>query len=164
MKTSQELARSRRRRGAVDEEKFSEPPFMRFDFMMIAGARQAPYQTRVGGECAKNLCVRSAGAAGIRGPSQDFVVRRGDLEYQRLVQPQALQSIALAVAEARSVNLVLQRIVEGLAGQPETALARIWLRGPGISHRTTRCTLPATGESTSEASRATLDSDRHPSP
>jgi transcriptional regulator with GAF, ATPase, and Fis domain len=58
-------------------------------------------------------------------------VRRGDLEYQRLVQPQALQSIALAVAEARSVNLVLQRIVEGLAGQPETALARIWLRGPG---------------------------------
>jgi len=63
-------------------------------------------------------------------------VRRGHLAYQRLVQPQALQSIALAVAEARSVNLVLQRIVEGLAGQPETALARIWLRGPGdlLSH------------------------------
>jgi transcriptional regulator with GAF, ATPase, and Fis domain len=47
------------------------------------------------------------------------------------MQPQALQSIALAVAEARSVSLVLQRIVEGLAGQPGTALARIWLRGPG---------------------------------
>jgi transcriptional regulator with GAF, ATPase, and Fis domain len=47
------------------------------------------------------------------------------------MQPQALQSIALAVAEARSVNLVLQRIVEGLAEQPGTALARIWLRGPG---------------------------------
>jgi transcriptional regulator with GAF, ATPase, and Fis domain len=47
------------------------------------------------------------------------------------MQPQALQSIALAVAEARSVNLVLQRIVEGLAGQPGTALARIWLRAPG---------------------------------
>src|SRR5262245_28476823 len=47
------------------------------------------------------------------------------------MQSQALQSIALAVAEARSVNLVLQRIVEGLAGQPGTALARIWLRGPG---------------------------------
>src|SRR5262250_154558 len=45
--------------------------------------------------------------------------------------PEALQSIALAVAEARSVNLVLQRIVEGLAGQPGIALARIWLRGPG---------------------------------
>ena len=58
-------------------------------------------------------------------------MRGGDLEYQRLVQPEALRSIALAVAEARSVNLVLQRIVEGLAGQPETALARIWLRGPG---------------------------------
>src|SRR5262249_57128491 len=43
----------------------------------------------------------------------------------------ALQSIALGVAEARSVNLVLQGIGEGLAGQPETALARIWLRGPG---------------------------------
>jgi transcriptional regulator with GAF, ATPase, and Fis domain len=47
------------------------------------------------------------------------------------MQPQALQSIALAVAEARSVNLVLQRIVDGLVGQPGTALARIWLRGPG---------------------------------
>ena len=47
------------------------------------------------------------------------------------MQPQALQSIALAVAEARSVSLVLQRIVEGLAGQPAIALARIWLRGPG---------------------------------
>src|SRR5262249_11346320 len=68
--------------------------------------------------------------AGIRGLSQDLVVRRGDLEYQRRMQPQALQSIALAVAEARSVTLVLQRIVEGLAGQPGTALARIWLRGP----------------------------------
>src|SRR5262245_18720553 len=67
----------------------------------------------------------------ICGVPQDFVVQRDDLEYQSLVQPQALQSIALAVAEARSVNLVLQRIVEGLAGQPETALARIWLRGPG---------------------------------
>ena len=47
------------------------------------------------------------------------------------MQPLALQSIALAVAEARSVSLVLQRIVEGLAAQPGIALARIWLRGPG---------------------------------
>src|SRR5262245_31424281 len=47
------------------------------------------------------------------------------------MQPQALQSIALAVAEARSVNLVLQRIVEGLAGELGIALARIWLREPG---------------------------------
>src|SRR5262249_39807880 len=100
------------------------------DFMMIVGARQAPYQTRVGGKCGKKFMLSSGGASGIRDPSQDLVVRRGDLEYQRRMQPQALQSIALAVAEARSVNLVLQRIVEGLAGQPGTALARIWLRGP----------------------------------
>ncbi len=40
-------------------------------------------------------------------------------------------SIALAVAEARSVDLVLQRIVDGLAGQPGIALARIWLIAPG---------------------------------
>jgi transcriptional regulator with GAF, ATPase, and Fis domain len=47
------------------------------------------------------------------------------------VEPRALQSIALAVAEARSVDLVLQRIVDGLAGQPGIALARIWLIAPG---------------------------------
>ena len=28
---------------------------MPVDFMMIAGARQAPYQTRVGGKCAKKF-------------------------------------------------------------------------------------------------------------
>jgi len=58
-------------------------------------------------------------------------VRRGDREYQRLVEPRALQSIALAVTEARSVQLVLERIVEGLTGQPGIALARIWLIAPG---------------------------------
>ncbi len=47
------------------------------------------------------------------------------------VEPQGLQAIALAVAEARSVDLVLQRIVDGLAGQPGIALARIWLIAPG---------------------------------
>jgi len=47
------------------------------------------------------------------------------------VEPRALQSIALAVAEARSVDLVLQRIVAGLAGEPGIALARIWLIAPG---------------------------------
>jgi GAF domain-containing protein len=52
-------------------------------------------------------------------------------DRRRTMQPQVLQSIALAVAEARSVHLVLQRIVEGLGGHPGTALARIWLRGPG---------------------------------
>src|SRR5262245_37285353 len=101
------------------------------DFMMIARARQAPCQTRVRGNERERSWFRSGRATGIRGMSQDPVVRRGDLEYQCLVQPQALQSIALAVAEARSVNLVLERIVEGLAEQPGTALARIWLIGPG---------------------------------
>ena len=47
------------------------------------------------------------------------------------MEPRALQSIALAVAEARSVDLVLQRIVDGLAGEPGIALARIWLIAPG---------------------------------
>src|SRR5262252_8867326 len=100
------------------------------ELMMIAGGKR---RTRLesAGSARESSCVHSGRTAGIRDPSQDLVVRRGDLEYQRRMQPQALQSIALAVAEARSVNLVLQRIVEGLAGQPETALARIWLRGPG---------------------------------
>ena len=47
------------------------------------------------------------------------------------MEPRQLQAIALAVAEARSVDLVLQRIVEGLASHPDIALARIWLIGPG---------------------------------
>jgi transcriptional regulator with GAF, ATPase, and Fis domain len=44
---------------------------------------------------------------------------------------QMLQAVALAVAEARSVETVLSRIVQGLLGQPGLALARIWLIGPG---------------------------------
>lgn len=47
------------------------------------------------------------------------------------MEPRALQSIALAVAEAQSPSLVLQRIVDGLGGQPDVALARIWLIAPG---------------------------------
>src|SRR5262245_24051285 len=47
------------------------------------------------------------------------------------MRPQALQSIALAVAEARSVDLLLQRIVDGLLAEPDIALARIWLIAPG---------------------------------
>ena len=47
------------------------------------------------------------------------------------VGPRELQPIALAIAEARTVDLVLQRIVDGLAGRPGIALARIWLIGPG---------------------------------
>jgi transcriptional regulator with GAF, ATPase, and Fis domain len=44
---------------------------------------------------------------------------------------EALQSIALAVAQVRSVDLVLARIVHGLAAQPDVALARLWLLAPG---------------------------------
>ena len=47
------------------------------------------------------------------------------------MEPLALQSIALAVTEARSVQLVLERIVVGVAGHPGIALARIWLIAPG---------------------------------
>ncbi|MBZ4420591.1 sigma 54-interacting transcriptional regulator [Myxococcus sp. RHSTA-1-4] len=44
---------------------------------------------------------------------------------------EALQSVALAVAQVRSVDLVLARIVHGLAAQPDVALARLWLIAPG---------------------------------
>jgi len=47
------------------------------------------------------------------------------------MNPQALQSVALAVAEARSVETVLSRIVLGLLAQEGVALARIWLIAPG---------------------------------
>lgn len=43
----------------------------------------------------------------------------------------ALQSIALSVAQERSVEVVLRRIVEGLASQPGVAVARVWLVAPG---------------------------------
>ncbi len=47
------------------------------------------------------------------------------------MNPQALQSVALAVAEARSVEPVLSRIVLGLLAQEGVALTRIWLIAPG---------------------------------
>ncbi|HEU4405461.1 MAG TPA: sigma 54-interacting transcriptional regulator [Polyangiaceae bacterium] len=43
----------------------------------------------------------------------------------------ALQGTALAVAQERSVDAVLGRIVGGLAARPEVALARVWLVAPG---------------------------------
>jgi hypothetical protein len=58
-------------------------------------------------------------------------VEQADREYQKPLEPKALQSIAIAVAEARSVDLVLQRIIDGLLGEPDIALARIWLIAPG---------------------------------
>ncbi|NUM77437.1 sigma 54-interacting transcriptional regulator, partial [candidate division KSB1 bacterium] len=47
------------------------------------------------------------------------------------MQIESLQSIILAVAQARSVETVLQMIVQGLDSQPNVALIRIWLIAPG---------------------------------
>ncbi|MEP7341621.1 MAG: sigma 54-interacting transcriptional regulator [Acidobacteriota bacterium] len=44
---------------------------------------------------------------------------------------EALQAVSLAIAQERSVQTVLQQIVEGLVAQPGVALARLWLKGPG---------------------------------
>ncbi len=54
------------------------------------------------------------------------------------MRPEVLQSVALAVAQARSVESVLGGIVQGLGGEGDIALARIWLIEPGylfvVSH------------------------------
>jgi len=47
------------------------------------------------------------------------------------LDPEALQTVALTVASERSTDAVLKRIVDGLAGQPGIALARVWLSRPG---------------------------------
>jgi transcriptional regulator with GAF, ATPase, and Fis domain len=47
------------------------------------------------------------------------------------MESQALQSLALKVGEARSADVVLSRIVSGLAAQQNVALARLWLAAPG---------------------------------
>src|SRR5215470_8013864 len=47
------------------------------------------------------------------------------------LDPEALQTVALTVAGERSTDAVLERIVDGLAGQPGIALARVWLLRPG---------------------------------
>jgi transcriptional regulator with GAF, ATPase, and Fis domain len=44
---------------------------------------------------------------------------------------ESLQALALEIAQERSVEVVLSRIVAGLAEQPGMALARIWLKSPG---------------------------------
>lgn len=47
------------------------------------------------------------------------------------MQLEALQELALRISGERSVETVLQCIVEGLAQQPGIALARVWVTGPG---------------------------------
>jgi transcriptional regulator with GAF, ATPase, and Fis domain len=47
------------------------------------------------------------------------------------MQPLALQAISLALTQELSVDVVLQRIVQGLVQEAGVALARVWLHGPG---------------------------------
>jgi transcriptional regulator with GAF, ATPase, and Fis domain len=47
------------------------------------------------------------------------------------MNPEALQSVSLAVAAEPCVDSILARIVEGLRSQPGVALARVWLVAPG---------------------------------
>lgn len=44
---------------------------------------------------------------------------------------ESLQALTLEIAQERSVEAVLNKVVAGLAEQPGVALARIWLKGPG---------------------------------
>src|SRR5262249_59307447 len=44
-----------------------------------------------------------------------------------------LPSIILAIAEQRSLDAVLKTIIEGIARQPDVALARLWLLDPDAS-------------------------------
>jgi transcriptional regulator with GAF, ATPase, and Fis domain len=44
---------------------------------------------------------------------------------------ETLQAVALAAAEERTIERVLERIARGLAEQPGVALVRVWLTGPG---------------------------------
>ena len=46
----------------------------------------------------------------------------------RLTMDLALPSIILAIAEQRSLPAVLAKIIEAVAGQPDVALARLWLK------------------------------------
>jgi GAF domain-containing protein len=47
------------------------------------------------------------------------------------MQLEALQELALRISSERDVDVVLHRIVEGLAQQPDVALARVWVVKPG---------------------------------
>ena len=71
--------------------------------------------------------------ADAQGSGQEIESRSLDLEL--------LQSISLAVAEARDVETVLEMIVSGLADKASCTLVRIWLTAPGDICE--RCTLRA---------------------
>ena len=44
---------------------------------------------------------------------------------------EVLQELALRLSGERSVDAVLQLLVDGLAQQSDVALARVWVTGPG---------------------------------
>ena len=63
-------------------------------------------------------------------------VNRTDLSlhafsYNEAMQNDAFQQILMSASRERSERTVLRTIVDGLAEQPHTALARVWLIGPG---------------------------------
>jgi len=57
--------------------------------------------------------------------------RSGEQVEPRPLNLELLQSISLAVAEARDVETVLKAIVTGLADEASCTLVRIWLTAPG---------------------------------
>jgi len=60
------------------------------------------------------------------------------------MNPEAFQAVAYAASQERSLEVVLKRIVEGLVGQLNVALARVWLVAPGdiCSHCRLRSVCP----------------------
>ena len=56
---------------------------------------------------------------------------RGPARGLRVVKLESLQTIATLVAQQRSVDAVLDTVVDSLIEQSDTALARIWLVRPG---------------------------------
>src|SRR5271155_1904807 len=60
-----------------------------------------------------------------------FRLRACDFRENGKMQNDALQQVLMLASSERSERTVLRIIVDGLAGQPHVALARIWLTGPG---------------------------------
>src|SRR5262249_54537840 len=60
-----------------------------------------------------------------------LVVRGGVFRENEAMQNDALQQILMTASRERSERTVLRIIVDGLADQPQVALARIWLLRPG---------------------------------
>src|SRR5262249_38442482 len=60
-----------------------------------------------------------------------FVVRRSEFRKNGVMQNDALQQILMTASRERSERTVLRILVEGLAEQPQVAVARVWLLRPG---------------------------------